>query len=152
MLPPGYLISGHYSRFFGSYKRPIVPESLQYENQPAIRKTDQICQIVQRHKMTLHHIYWLLWLASREIGYETIGSPDRQLYRSQRQLYPNAANVSCITEGTIKVHANHIFAKLGVTGRVAAVAPAEQRGLVRLVTGQPPATRDCPQKGRGATA
>lgn len=38
-----------------------------------------------------------------------------------------------VTEGTIKVHVNHIFAKLGVTGRVEAIMLAVQRGLVPLV-------------------
>ena len=37
-----------------------------------------------------------------------------------------------ITEGTVKVHLNHIFGKLGVGGRTAAIARALQRGLVRM--------------------
>jgi DNA-binding NarL/FixJ family response regulator len=41
-------------------------------------------------------------------------------------------NVLNITEGTVKVHVNHILGKLGVAGRVAAVTRALQRGLVRL--------------------
>jgi DNA-binding NarL/FixJ family response regulator len=38
-----------------------------------------------------------------------------------------------VTEGTIKVHVNHIFRKLGVRGRTEAVAVATRRGLVRLI-------------------
>ncbi len=38
-----------------------------------------------------------------------------------------------VTEGTVKVHVNHILAKLGVTGRVEAIMVAAQRGLVPLV-------------------
>ncbi|MGH9680297.1 MAG: response regulator [Candidatus Acidiferrales bacterium] len=37
-----------------------------------------------------------------------------------------------VTEGTVKVHMNHIFTKLGTEGRVAAVRAAIQRGIVRL--------------------
>ncbi|HVA95770.1 MAG TPA: response regulator transcription factor [Candidatus Dormibacteraeota bacterium] len=37
-----------------------------------------------------------------------------------------------VTEGTVKVHLNHIFAKLGVQGRVAAVGVAVRRGIARL--------------------
>jgi two-component system, NarL family, response regulator len=37
-----------------------------------------------------------------------------------------------VTEGTVKVHINHILAKLGVTGRVEAIMVAVQRGFVRL--------------------
>jgi two-component system NarL family response regulator len=36
-----------------------------------------------------------------------------------------------VTEGTVKVHVNHIFAKLGVGGRVEAIAAAVTRGLAR---------------------
>lgn len=38
-----------------------------------------------------------------------------------------------VTEGTVKVHVNHIFAKLGVAGRVEAIVVAAQRGLVQLM-------------------
>jgi two-component system NarL family response regulator len=41
-------------------------------------------------------------------------------------------NALSITEGTVKIHVNHILSKLGVGGRVAAVTRALQRGLVRL--------------------
>ena len=37
-----------------------------------------------------------------------------------------------VTEGTVKVHVNHLFAKLGVEGRVAATVLAMQRGIVHL--------------------
>jgi two-component system, NarL family, response regulator len=37
-----------------------------------------------------------------------------------------------VTEGTVKVHVNHILAKLGVTGRVEAIMEAARRGLVHL--------------------
>lgn len=37
-----------------------------------------------------------------------------------------------VTEGTIKIHVNHIFRKLGVNGRTAAIAKALKRGLIRL--------------------
>lgn len=39
-----------------------------------------------------------------------------------------------ITEGTVKVHVNHIFRKLGVAGRTAAITKALQCGVVRLPT------------------
>lgn len=42
-----------------------------------------------------------------------------------------------VTEGTVKVHLNHIFTKLGTEGRVAAVRAAIQRGIVRF-TGRGP--------------
>lgn len=38
-----------------------------------------------------------------------------------------------VTEGTVKVHMNHILAKLGVSGRVEAIKVAAQRGFVRLL-------------------
>ncbi|MFY9852521.1 MAG: response regulator transcription factor [Terracidiphilus sp.] len=38
-----------------------------------------------------------------------------------------------VTEGTIKVHVNHILTKLGVAGRVEATMVAVQRGFVRLM-------------------
>jgi two-component system NarL family response regulator len=37
-----------------------------------------------------------------------------------------------VTEGTVKVHVNHILAKLGVSGRTEAVSVALKRGIVRL--------------------
>jgi two-component system, NarL family, response regulator len=37
-----------------------------------------------------------------------------------------------LTEGTVKVHVNHIFGKLGVGNRTAAIRKGLQRGLVRL--------------------
>jgi DNA-binding NarL/FixJ family response regulator len=39
-----------------------------------------------------------------------------------------------ITEGTVKIHVNHIFAKLGVDGRVAATLHALERGILHLPT------------------
>lgn len=38
-----------------------------------------------------------------------------------------------VTEGTVKVHVNHILTKLGVAGRVEATIVAVQRGFVRLM-------------------
>ena len=38
-----------------------------------------------------------------------------------------------VTEGTVRVHVNHILAKLGVTGRVEAIMAAARRGFVHLV-------------------
>src|ERR1700739_3545730 len=38
-----------------------------------------------------------------------------------------------VMEGTVKVHVNHILAKLGVAGRVEAITVAVQRGLVHLM-------------------
>ena len=40
---------------------------------------------------------------------------------------------SSANEGTVKIHVNHILAKLGVTGRVEATMVAVQRGFVRLM-------------------
>lgn len=37
-----------------------------------------------------------------------------------------------VTEGTVKVHVNHIFGKLGVASRTAAITKALQRGIVLL--------------------
>ena len=37
-----------------------------------------------------------------------------------------------ITEGTVKVHVNHILDKLGVNGRTAAIVAALERGLIHL--------------------
>lgn len=37
-----------------------------------------------------------------------------------------------VAEGTVKVHVNHILAKLGVTGRVEAILVAARRGIVHL--------------------
>ncbi len=37
-----------------------------------------------------------------------------------------------ITEGTVKVHVNHILDKLGVNGRTAAIVAALERGLLHL--------------------
>ncbi|HTV60619.1 MAG TPA: response regulator transcription factor [Verrucomicrobiae bacterium] len=37
-----------------------------------------------------------------------------------------------ITEGTVKVHMSHIFERLAVDGRMAAITKALQRGIVRL--------------------
>ncbi len=37
-----------------------------------------------------------------------------------------------VTEGTIKVHVNHILAKLGVAGRTAAISEAAKRGIVYM--------------------
>lgn len=37
-----------------------------------------------------------------------------------------------ITEGTVKVHVNHIFSKFGVDGRVAATLRALERGILHL--------------------
>jgi two-component system, NarL family, response regulator len=38
-----------------------------------------------------------------------------------------------VTAGTVKVHVNHIFGKLGVAGRVEAIGVALRRGLVHLI-------------------
>jgi two-component system, NarL family, response regulator len=38
-----------------------------------------------------------------------------------------------VTEGTVKVHVNHILSKLGVSGRVEAIMVAVRRGFVQLV-------------------
>jgi len=48
--------------------------------------------------------------------------------RSNKEI-GNSLNV---TEGTVKVHLNHVFAKLGVSSRVAALAAAVQHGLATL--------------------
>ena len=54
-----------------------------------------------------------------------------------------------VTEGTVKVHVNHILAKLGVTGRVEAIMTALQRGFVHLVDSvQAPSRNLTGQDGR----
>jgi two-component system NarL family response regulator len=52
-----------------------------------------------------------------------------------------------VTEGTVKVHVNHILSKLGAAGRVEAIVVAVQRGFVNLVgnlldSGQRPGVAD----------
>jgi two-component system, NarL family, response regulator len=42
------------------------------------------------------------------------------------------ADALSITEGTVKTHVAHLFAKLGVTSRIEAVATAVRRGVIRL--------------------
>jgi two-component system, NarL family, response regulator len=57
-----------------------------------------------------------------------------------------------VTEGTVKVHVNHILAKLGVTGRVEAIMTALQRGFVHLVDSvQAPARNPTGQDSRPAS-
>lgn len=53
-----------------------------------------------------------------------------------------------VTEGTIKVHLNHIFAKLGVTGRVTAVSAAVHHGFATLPPTTPLAVLTPNRKGR----
>ncbi len=57
-----------------------------------------------------------------------------------------------VTEGTVKVHVNHILSKLGVAGRVEAIVVAVQRGFVNLVgnlrdTGQSQGVPEEPPSG-----
>lgn len=42
-----------------------------------------------------------------------------------------------VTEGTVKVHVNHILSKFGVAGRVEAIIAAVQRGFVHLLGNHP---------------
>jgi two-component system, NarL family, response regulator len=42
-----------------------------------------------------------------------------------------------VTEGTVKVHVNHILSKFGVAGRVEAIIAALQRGFVHLMGNRP---------------
>jgi two-component system, NarL family, response regulator len=42
-----------------------------------------------------------------------------------------------VTEGTVKVHVNHILSKFGVAGRVEAIMVAVQRGFVHLMGNHP---------------
>jgi DNA-binding NarL/FixJ family response regulator len=51
-----------------------------------------------------------------------------------------------VTEGTVKVHVNHILGKLGVAGRVEAILVAAQRGIVHLADPRSPA-----EPGRSST-
>jgi len=37
-----------------------------------------------------------------------------------------------ISDGTVKIHLTHLFAKLDVTSRTEAIATALRRGLVRI--------------------
>ncbi|MFZ3214546.1 MAG: response regulator transcription factor [Candidatus Acidiferrales bacterium] len=46
-----------------------------------------------------------------------------------------------VTEGTVKVHVNHILSKLGVTGRVEAIMAAVRRGFVHLAGNLPESAR-----------
>jgi two-component system, NarL family, response regulator len=57
-----------------------------------------------------------------------------------------------VTEGTVKVHMNHIFAKLGVDGRVAAVKVATQRGIASLSGNGPLVAPDAERKKKGSAA
>jgi hypothetical protein len=50
-----------------------------------------------------------------------------------------------VTEGTVKLHLSHIFPKLGVSGRVAAVGAALQRGLA-ILTGPGPLSAESAKK------
>jgi DNA-binding NarL/FixJ family response regulator len=44
------------------------------------------------------------------------------------------ASLMNVTEGTVKIHVNHVFRKLGVGGRAAAIARGLERGIVKLST------------------
>ena len=58
-----------------------------------------------------------------------------------------------VTEGTVKVHVNHILAKLGVAGRVEATMVAVQRGFVHLMKNFQDPVRDLTgQESRSAAS
>jgi DNA-binding NarL/FixJ family response regulator len=57
-----------------------------------------------------------------------------------------------VTEGTVKVHVNHILGKLGVTGRVEAILVAAQRGIVHLTDPRPAADPSRPSEPASSTA
>jgi two-component system NarL family response regulator len=57
-----------------------------------------------------------------------------------------------VTEGTVKVHMNHIFAKLGVDGRVAAVRVAIQRGIADPYRNEPLVAPNAKSKKKDAAA
>jgi DNA-binding NarL/FixJ family response regulator len=54
-----------------------------------------------------------------------------------------------ISEATVKTHVLHIYAKLGVNDRAAAVATGFERGLLPRPLPAPALTRRCPGTGRG---
>lgn len=56
-----------------------------------------------------------------------------------------------VAEGTVKVHVNHILAKLGVTGRVEAILVAVKRGIVHLADPTAPVERVSPPAAAGPT-
>jgi len=57
-----------------------------------------------------------------------------------------------VTEGTVKVHLSHIFAKLGVSGRLASVGMAIQRGLANLSGSGPLTVHDSKGKSKHTAA
>jgi two-component system NarL family response regulator len=57
-----------------------------------------------------------------------------------------------VTEGTVKLHLSHVFAKLGVSGRVAAMEVAVRRGLAKLAAAGPLAIRGFKEKGKKTAA
>ena len=71
---------------------------------------------------------------------EPRGIPVEPLSRRERQVldllvagcsYLEIGSALYVSRNTVKTHASHIYAKLGVSGRTAAAEKARQLGLVR---------------------
>ena len=60
-------------------------------------------------------------------------APERRLYRTARLSTPKEIARSLhLSEATVKSHLIHLFSKLGVADRTAAVTVALERGLLHL--------------------
>lgn len=64
------LISRHYSRFFYSYKRPIVMESIRSDYEGAAKRIAQATPGRATTRLEIGHLYWSFWLAIGKINDE----------------------------------------------------------------------------------
>ncbi|MEU7899202.1 response regulator transcription factor [Nonomuraea sp. NPDC049152] len=79
-------------------------------------------------------------IATRVVSWARADAPDALSGREIEVLCAVAQGMSnkaiaahlCISEATVKTHLLHIFAKLGVNDRTAAVTVAASRGIIRL--------------------
>ncbi|MEU8203829.1 response regulator transcription factor [Streptosporangium sp. NPDC049046] len=95
-------------------------------------------------------------IASRVLSWARADAPDALSGREAEVLGAVAQGMSnkaiaahlCISEATVKTHLLHIFAKLGVDDRTAAVTVAASRGIIRL-DGRPLQPRSAVSRSRG---